>query len=199
MFSIILLLSFILLFLIFYKINLKSGPLTNFRLSFVESFIIFTLLSLIFVEFLSFFKVFTFLGLLLCWFILFSVLCYIVFFKIRQNLLDSLKNIKINLSRNYKILILLLCIFILFPLLFLAVYYPPNNWDSMTYHLSRVMHWIQNKNVNFYPTSYVNQLTNNPLGEYIITNIYLMAGGDYFVNLIQFMSMLCSVFLSSLF
>ena len=26
----------------------------------------------------------------------------------------------------------------------------PNTWDSMTYHLSRVAHWVQNKRVGFY-------------------------------------------------
>src|SRR5713101_2033763 len=26
---------------------------------------------------------------------------------------------------------------------------PPNTWDSMTYHMARVVHWIQNHNVTF--------------------------------------------------
>ena len=28
--------------------------------------------------------------------------------------------------------------------------YPPNTWDSLTYHLPRIEHWIQNKNLGFY-------------------------------------------------
>ena len=38
-------------------------------------------------------------------------------------------------------------------LLFLALLYPPNNYDSMTYHMARVAHWIQNQSIGHYPTS----------------------------------------------
>jgi len=140
----------------------------------------------------------TFFTLLLCWLILFISIGILLYFKFKDSFITSIKSFKITLPKNYIILILFLVVTILLPLLFLAVYCPPNNWDSMSYHLSRVAHWIQNKNVNFYPTLYVPQLTNNPLGEYLVTNIYLMTGGDYFVNLVQFISMICCVFLSSL-
>src|SRR5438876_2162587 len=35
---------------------------------------------------------------------------------------------------------------------------PPNNWDSMTYHMSRVLHWIQNGSVANYPSHILRQL-----------------------------------------
>lgn len=44
---------------------------------------------------------------------------------------------------------------------------PPNNWDSMTYHLSRVMYWDQHDSLVFYPTHNVRQLYQPPLAEWI--------------------------------
>src|SRR6185369_10694518 len=43
--------------------------------------------------------------------------------------------------------------FILCATLATALLYPPNTWDSMTYHMPRVMHWITNANIGFYPTA----------------------------------------------
>ena len=34
----------------------------------------------------------------------------------------------------------------------IALTAPPNTWDSMTYHMSRVWHWAQNQTVSHYPT-----------------------------------------------
>ncbi|NEQ81489.1 MAG: 4-amino-4-deoxy-L-arabinose transferase, partial [Moorea sp. SIO2I5] len=33
-----------------------------------------------------------------------------------------------------------------------AMVAPPNTWDSMTYHMSRVLHWMQHHSVAHYPT-----------------------------------------------
>ncbi|MEM7797433.1 MAG: hypothetical protein AAF579_23620, partial [Cyanobacteria bacterium P01_C01_bin.118] len=41
----------------------------------------------------------------------------------------------------------------------------PNHSDSMEYHLSRVMHWIQNGSVAHYPSHNVFQLYQNPWSE----------------------------------
>lgn len=51
---------------------------------------------------------------------------------------------------------------------FVAWISPPNNWDSMTYHMSRVMHWIQNQSVAHYPTHILRQLHMTPWSEYAI-------------------------------
>ena len=80
----------------------------------------------------------------------------------------------------------------------IAVVSPPNNWDSMTYHMSRVVHWIQNRSVEHYPTSYVPQLYHPPGAEFAIMHFQIITGGDRFANLIQWLSMLGSAIVVSL-
>lgn len=70
-----------------------------------------------------------------------------------------------------------------------ALYFPPNNYDSMTYHLPRVLTWIQQKNVAFYPTGIPRQLYINPLAEYLLTHLYLVIGDDQGVNLLQWVAL----------
>ncbi len=67
---------------------------------------------------------------------------------------------------------------------------PPNNWDSMTYHMSRVVHWIQDRNVSFYPTHILRQLFQNPWAEFAIMHLQILSGGDRFANFVQWFSMI---------
>ncbi|HYO87883.1 MAG TPA: glycosyltransferase family 39 protein, partial [Candidatus Limnocylindrales bacterium] len=67
----------------------------------------------------------------------------------------------------------------------IALAAPPNTYDSLTYHMSRVMHWVQNGSVDFYPTAVTRQLYQHPLAEYGILHLQLLAGTDQFANLIQ--------------
>ncbi|MCS6290218.1 MAG: hypothetical protein H8K10_14785 [Nitrospira sp.] len=50
----------------------------------------------------------------------------------------------------------------------IALIAPPNNWDSMTYHMSRVEHWRANGSVIHYPTNVVWQIYLNPWAEFAI-------------------------------
>lgn len=70
---------------------------------------------------------------------------------------------------------------------------PPNNWDSMTYHMSRVVHWLQNGSVAHYPTSNLRQLELNPWAEFAIAHLQALSGGDRFANLVQWFCMAGSV------
>jgi len=74
-----------------------------------------------------------------------------------------------------------------------AVVAPPNTWDSMTYHMSRVMHWIQNQSVAHYPTNIIRQIELNPWAEFAITNFQILSKGDYLANLVQWFCMIGSI------
>jgi len=69
----------------------------------------------------------------------------------------------------------------------------------MAYHLPRVEHWIQNKNIYPYPTNIVRQLLTSPLSEYIIANFQILASTDSFSNLVQFASFIFILFSATLF
>jgi hypothetical protein len=61
----------------------------------------------------------------------------------------------------------------------------PNAWDSMTYHLPRITHWIQNASVSHYPTHVLRQLTLGPGAELSAAQIELLGGSDRWINFLQ--------------
>jgi hypothetical protein len=76
--------------------------------------------------------------------------------------------------------------------LFLALWGPPNNADSLGYHLPRVMHWLQNGSVNHYATNDLRQLVIPPLGGYFMLWLYALSGSDYLLNMVQWLSAIWS-------
>ncbi|MBD2577311.1 hypothetical protein [Oscillatoria sp. FACHB-1406] len=75
----------------------------------------------------------------------------------------------------------------------IAIVSPPNTWDAMTYHMPRVVHWIQNKTVAHYPTNYLPQLYQSPWTEFAILNLQILSASDRFANLVQWFSMIASI------
>ncbi len=70
-----------------------------------------------------------------------------------------------------------------------ALISPPNSRDAMTYHLGRVMHWMQNKSVAFYPTHILRQLHLAPWSDFAILQFQLLAGNDRLANCVDWFSM----------
>jgi 4-amino-4-deoxy-L-arabinose transferase-like glycosyltransferase len=75
---------------------------------------------------------------------------------------------------------------------------PPNTWDSMTYHLPRVMHWIQDQSVAFFPTNIIRQLHQPPWAEYAILHFQLLSGGDSLDNSVAWFSLIGCIVAASL-
>jgi hypothetical protein len=79
-------------------------------------------------------------------------------------------------------------------LLFLvAILSPPNNTDSLLYHMSRVTHWAQNQSLRHYATGFSPQLVNPIFAETAILNLRLLWGDDQLANLVQWLSMIGSL------
>ena len=71
-----------------------------------------------------------------------------------------------------------------------ALISPPNNWDSMTYHMSRVEYWIQNKGIHFFTTNNPRQNVLAPFSEFFILHFQILSGSDIFANLVQWISLI---------
>ncbi len=69
--------------------------------------------------------------------------------------------------------------------LVVALASPPNNYDSQTYHLPKIEHWVVQRNVEFFPTRIHRQLTMAPGAEYLLLHLRLLTGGNLLYNLLQ--------------
>ncbi|PRY60711.1 hypothetical protein B0I28_102320 [Glycomyces artemisiae] len=70
----------------------------------------------------------------------------------------------------------------------LAIASSPNNFDSQTYHLPRIEHWVQNASVAVYPTGIHRQVDLGPGAEYLLAHLRLLSGGDSAYNLLQYLA-----------
>ena len=78
-------------------------------------------------------------------------------------------------------------------LIFLSGYcYPPNNWDSMTYHMARIVHWVGNNSLDYFPTHIYRQLYQPPLMEYWVMQITVLMGDDSLAFIVQWGFYICS-------
>jgi hypothetical protein len=70
---------------------------------------------------------------------------------------------------------------------------PPQTWDSLNYHMSRVAHWAQMKAVRHYPTGIEVQNNMPPGAEFFVLHTYVLSQGDKWVNFIQWFAMVLSL------
>ncbi|MFV2112060.1 hypothetical protein ACFHW0_06920 [Micromonospora sp. LOL_025] len=69
--------------------------------------------------------------------------------------------------------------------LLIALLAEPNNFDSQTYHLPKVEHWVAQGGLDFWPTAIHRQVTIPPGAEYLLLHLRLFTGGDALHHLVQ--------------
>jgi hypothetical protein len=79
-----------------------------------------------------------------------------------------------------------------------AIVAAPDTWDAMEYHLPRIVMWMNNHNVRFFPTPDYCQLIYGPWSEYAMMHTELLWGSDRFVNIVEWLSLLGSMIAVSL-
>lgn len=97
------------------------------------------------------------------------------------------------LISNYFVFAIAICTLIV------ALAYPPNNYDVLTYHMPRVAHWLQNQSMAPYITSIDRQIGMAPFNAMIALQSYAPGRLDYFVNLGQWLAFMgCIIAVSGL-
>lgn len=79
----------------------------------------------------------------------------------------------------------------------LAIRIVPYNWDSLSYHLSRIWFWAQNEGVGHFVTMDTRMLGTPPFAEFIGIHLYLLYGqsNDAVLNLTQSFSYILNIVL----
>ena len=128
-------------------------------------------LTLILSELLSFFKQFTVIHFKIT---SFAVLLLLIIFAVRMH-----KKFQVN-YRNISIPII--C-FVGFMTFLSGLLISPNNWDSLTYHLPRYLHWFENRNLSFFYTSNNRQNFSPILPDLLYAQFYTIFSSDKFIFL----------------
>lgn len=167
----------------------------SIRVSFIYATLIFGAVIALSTEVLSFFSLFRFAPLLIIWV---GILLGLLVWLIKSIRAGKRINIPKVHPDKYQTLIIISASVILIILGVLAYVVPSSNYDSMTYHMSRVMHWIENGSVAPYPTNISRQVWQNPFAEYSIAQLMILSQSDRFANFVQFFSMIASCIGASL-
>ena len=190
-------------FLLFF-ICIKTREETGFFETGARALLLWQLAVLVITNLLSIFSLFSRMALSLCWLLLSAALILFIFKHVRAEnkavapqtdctpgmyMRQRLSVLWKDFSPSEKLMASLLLF--LFILLFIAALFTvPYNFDSMTYHLARIGHWIDNQSVNHFITNIDRQNYSPVLAEYNLLHMYLLTKSDSFLNLLQYTAML---------
>lgn len=174
-------------FLLFNRHNTE-----DLRLVFLRAGILFVIYLILAEEVLSLFHAVTRIGLLVAWLVpILGVAGYLARLQLKDHGV-SLPHFSLPTGWS-SWLSLLLVAFVVAVTFIVAWLSPPQTWDALSYHLSRVAHWAQDQSVAHYITGIERQNSMNPGGEMITLNFYVLTGGDRLATFTQWFAMVGSM------
>ena len=131
-------------------------------------------------------------GLIIAWMVPILAFAYWLWQKNKAGNKVALPEFRFPGSWWNRFLFLILC-FVLVTTALVAWVTPPQTWDSLTYHLSRVAHWAQDRSIWHYATGIDRQTSMPPGAEEFILNSYVLTQSDRLASFPEWLSMLGSL------
>lgn len=170
------------------------------REKFLISFVIVSLTLTAITELLSLFHLLSSPSLAISWAVI--ILSSVIFsFKnsSKLELLPNLYQLKTAWIKSFSVKISIVTVTIIVTSTFvLALISAPNNIDAASFGLARVMHWIQNQSLDYFPTHITWQLYLAPFASFVFLHTILLSGTNYFTNLSQWIFALGSLVTATL-
>lgn len=173
-----------------FNLESKQNPPLEILEIYIKSLIIFSTILVLITEVSSLFECFNYSCIALSWTLL-SILLTIVLFNKRKIILEMEISREIIITHKFYLFCIVLILVLVF---FQGIIYPPNNYDSMTYHLARITHWISQGSVSHFPTHTLRQIIQPPFSEFFISHINILSGNDILSNSVQLLFLISSIF-----
>ena len=156
------------------------------RLIFLKASLVWSTLLVLSTECLSLFHQIAFVPILMFW-ITANVAIGIGLMRPGKHSLTSL-DFKIPKLTKLETILLLATGFIILLVGLVAWIAPPNSWDALNYHMPRIMFWIQNHSLEYYPTPEFRQLFFQPFFHYVALHFQILTASDRMVDMISWFS-----------
>jgi hypothetical protein len=164
----------------------------DWRRNFLRAVVLWGTYMVFVTEAISLFHAVTPTGLALAW-LLPVLVCFILLWRLfAVNGKFELPALKMPEGTQNRALILLVFLIVL-TIGCVAFLSPVTTTDSLTYHMSRVAYWAQQKSIHHYATGIPRQNYMSPGAELGILQFYVLSGGDQLVNLVQWFAMTASL------
>ncbi len=168
----------------------ESSPENNGPQNMLRAAVLYGVYQVLTIEVLSLFKAVTAVGLVLAWSLLIAAFGVWTF----RRRPAKLHFPKITLPKDWPSwLMFTIIVFTLVITFTVAWFTPPQTWDSLTYHASRIAHWAQNQSVGHYITGIERQNSMSPGAEMISLGFYVLINGDRLACMTQWLAMFFSL------